>query len=84
MASLKPCMAQLSKLCLSSTRTLRPHSPAAFLLPAIQVRHAGGAGANPQKGKKKNEPTKKRKERKHYIQYDLKDADQFSLCDAMR
>lgn len=42
-------------------------------------------GQNPQKNKKKGEATKKkRKPRTAYVQYDLKDAEQFSLCDAMR
>jgi len=42
-------------------------------------------GQNPQKNKKKGESTKKkRKPRTSYVQYDLKDAEMFSLCDAMR
>jgi len=44
-----------------------------------------GKGMNPMKNKKKGEETKKKKKvRTVYKQYDLKDADMFSLCDAMR
>jgi len=44
-----------------------------------------GKGMNPQKNKKKGEETKKKKKvRTVYKQYDLKDAEMFSLCDAMR
>jgi hypothetical protein len=40
---------------------------------------------NPQKNKKKGvAETKKRKARTTYIQYDLREAEKFSLCDAMR
>jgi large subunit ribosomal protein L1 len=47
---------------------------------------AGAApkGQNPQKNKKKDAPQKKRKARTMYKTYDLKDAEMFSLCDAMR
>jgi large subunit ribosomal protein L1 len=41
-------------------------------------------GQNPQKNKKKDAPQKKRKARTTYKTYDLKDAEMFSLCDAMR
>jgi large subunit ribosomal protein L1 len=41
-------------------------------------------GHNPQKNKKKDAPQKKRKARTMYKTYDLKDAEMFSLCDAMR
>lgn len=42
-------------------------------------------GSNPQKNKKKGEETKKKKKpRTTFKQYDLKELDQFSLCDAMR
>ena len=37
-----------------------------------------------QKNKKKDAPQKKRKARTTYKTYDLKDAEMFSLCDAMR
>lgn len=41
-------------------------------------------GQNPQKNKKKAEAAKKKRSRPSYIQYDLRDMQQFSLCDAMR
>lgn len=43
-------------------------------------------GQNPQKNKKKGEETKKkkRKARTMYRTFDMKDAEMFSLCDAMR
>ena len=45
----------------------------------------GGKGQSSQKNKKKGEETKKkRKARTTYKQYDMKDAEMFSLCDAMR
>lgn len=43
------------------------------------------SSSNPQKNKKKSDETKKKKKaRTTYLQYDMRDADQFSLCDAMR
>ncbi len=45
----------------------------------------GKSSSNPQKNKKKGEETKKKKKaRTTYKQYDLKELEQFSLCDAMR
>jgi hypothetical protein len=45
-------------------------------------RKAGSGGTNKQK---KGEASKKKKKtRTTYLQYDLKDAEQFALCDAMR
>jgi len=76
------------------------HRPHKALLPIFQVRHAAfkerilskkekaGILTGPVKkksNKKKGEKEqKKRKPRTTYRQYDLKDAEQFSLCDAMR
>jgi len=41
--------------------------------------------SNPQKNKKKGEETKKKKKaRTVYKSYDMRDAEMFSLCDAMR
>ena len=40
--------------------------------------------SNSQKNKKKGAEVKKKKARTTYKQYDMKDAEQFSLCDAMR
>lgn len=43
------------------------------------------SSSNPQKNKKKGEDTKKKKKtRSTYRQYDQKELEQFSLCDAMR
>lgn len=91
MANARPCLAQLSRSCL----TLRSRSaliyPGGILQPFFQARHAStpakktGSGGNKQMNKKKGEATKKKKKaRSTYLQYDMKDADQFSLCDAMR
>jgi len=97
MASFPPCLAQLSKICVPTGRQTTHTFPARFLTPSIQVRHAGfkpkiiskeklvGAGGQTaQKYKKKGAETKKKKARTTYKQYDQKDSEQFSLCDAMR
>ena len=62
----------LSKSCLRSFSTWQP----------LQVRRSG---ANLSKEKAAKEKAKKRR-KKHtmYKQYDLKEAEQFSLCDAIR
>lgn len=56
--------------------------------PPIQSKAAKAlkaASSNPQKNKKKDsEKKKKRKPRTTYRQYDMKDAEQFALCDAIR
>jgi hypothetical protein len=52
---------------------------------ASDKKSVASKGQNPQKNKKKGEITKKKKKlRTTYVEYDLKDAEQFSLCDAMR
>lgn len=82
----------MSRLCISAAPRPRIQLPAALLQPSIQLRFATG--------KKQKEPNvnkyadkrkaakalekKKRKPRTTFIQYDIKDADQFALCDAMR
>jgi len=49
----------------------------------VQVKAA--QGSNPQKNKLKGEETKKKKKpRTTFKQYDMKELEQFSLCDAMR
>jgi large subunit ribosomal protein L1 len=70
-----------------------------FLAPITQVRHYAAppvkskkvldkpksGSSNPQKNKKKGEPDKKKKKaRTTYLQYDQRDLETFSLCDAMR
>ncbi|TKA54366.1 hypothetical protein B0A49_12864, partial [Cryomyces minteri] len=61
--------------------------PLPIFLPNQQYRCAGGqTSANAAKYKRKDQGTqqKKKKARTTFIQYDLRDAEQFSLCDAMR
>ncbi|OCK81010.1 50S ribosomal protein L1 [Lepidopterella palustris CBS 459.81] len=87
MASAKSCVAQLSKSALSSS--LRPHIllPQTIFLPSQQFRGAAtGTSANAQKYKRKDQPgaQKKKKARSTFIQYDIRDAEQFALCDAMQ
>jgi len=100
MASPGLCLAQLSRICLASpVRQSILHLPQKALIPTFQVRHAafkprtlskkekaGILTAPPKKKstKKGEKEQKKRKPRTTYRQYDLKDAEQFSLCDAMR
>lgn len=98
MATSMTCLAQLSRICLSSSRQTIYRPPAAFLAPIIQVRHKGFAGkiiskkekpptgpkTQVMKFKKKNADKKKKKPRTTYRQYDVKDIEQFSLLDAMR
>jgi hypothetical protein len=101
MATISPCLAQLSRIYLHTRSQGIRRSPAMFLAPSFQVRHKS-RGANaapieskaskalkasksvPQKNKKKGMETKKRKPRTVYKQYDLRAAEQFSLCDAIR
>jgi hypothetical protein len=87
----RPCLAQLSRLCTSSNARLRVVPSLTvfqprFLAPyATAVKNPSARGQNPQKNKKKGEASKKkRKPKTTYTQYDLKDTEQFSLCDAMR
>lgn len=97
MASTRPCLAQLSRLCLSIPKPASPYTSARFLSSTAALakgapkriepkdKPIGSKGQNPQKNKKKGvAETKKRKARTTYIQYDLRDAEKFSLCDAMR
>ena len=67
--------------------------PARFLIPTMQVRHASNSKKDNKKNaaptviknKKKGEPEKKKKkQRTTYVQYDMRDSEQFALCDAMR
>ncbi|KAL2059850.1 hypothetical protein VTL71DRAFT_10005 [Oculimacula yallundae] len=98
MATTRSCLAQLSSLCLASSRPASANISARFLSTTspLALRGAkanskpvvakkGSASSNPQKNKKKGDETKKKKKaRTTFIQYDQRDADQFSLCDAMR
>jgi len=90
MTNLSPCLARMSRLSLSSGRQSAYSLPARFLAPKIQVRCVTKAkekkpSGNPQKNKTKGVVEKKKKKgRTTYLQYDMKDSEQFSLCDAMR
>jgi large subunit ribosomal protein L1 len=92
MASTRPCLAQLSRLCISAAPRPKIQTPLGLLQPITQLRFATG-----KKVKESNEnkyaikkraakalEKRKRKPRTSFIQYDLRDADQFALLDAMR
>lgn len=88
MASSKTCISQLSRSARSAlSPAVRPSTqlPPPFLLPFQQHRTAVQS-ANAQKYKRKDQPTsaKKKKSRTTFVNYDLKDAIQFPLIDAMR
>ncbi|KAI9675849.1 MAG: mitochondrial 54S ribosomal protein mrpl1 [Trizodia sp. TS-e1964] len=86
MASSRTCFAQFGRIIQPAFPTLRT-SPLSHSILALQhIRAASGpGGANAQKYKKKDSSKKKKKKSKStFTQYDLKDAQQFSLCDAMR
>lgn len=88
MASTRPLLAQLNRLCISSAPRPMVYRPAALIHNSIQQRFAAKkAGPNKYAEKRKAQKAaekKKRKPRTAYIQYNLNDADQFALCDAMR
>ena len=85
MASMVPAARRLPSNVIVSLRPQWPILPARFLLPAFQVRTAkSGTGFNPQKFNKKEGKKKKKKADTRFTQYDLRDAEQFALCDAMR
>lgn len=81
-------MAQLSRLCLAPASRINLPFPVGLLQPIVHARHASkksGSSQSTQKNKKKGEaPKKKKKLRTTYKEYDMRDAEQFSLCDAMR
>jgi large subunit ribosomal protein L1 len=100
MATSRPVLAQLSKLCLShpspAPRGLGPRFLSTTAACASRGKFApkilskekatiSSKGQNPQKNKKKDDGgRKKRKARTTFKTYDSKDAEMFSLCDAMR
>ncbi|KAF7946469.1 hypothetical protein EAE96_009467 [Botrytis aclada] len=91
------CLAQMSRLSLSTARHTLLHAPKTSI-PIVQVRHKGfkerilskkeksGALTGPTKSfsKRKTTEKKKKKPRTSYRQYDPKDAETFTLCEAMR
>jgi large subunit ribosomal protein L1 len=97
MATSRPILAQLSRLCLlprtpgarfEGTRFLSATAACASKGKIISKKEKAGPaskGQNPQKNKKKDDSgRKKKKARTTYKTYDMKDAEVFSLCDAMR
>ncbi|KAJ9640043.1 hypothetical protein H2199_006277 [Coniosporium tulheliwenetii] len=83
MASTKSCIARMSRLSISPA-TIRRSQPSPFVcLPCQQLRHASDNAA---KYKRKDTPKtqKKKKTRSTFKEPDLSNAEQFSLCDAMR
>ncbi|TAQ87269.1 hypothetical protein B7494_g4440 [Chlorociboria aeruginascens] len=84
------CLAQLGRLSLSPGHHSIAFTPASFVATMTQIRlastskkDAAGGKSNAQRMKKKT-VEKKKKTRTSFIQYDMRDAIQFSLCDAMR
>jgi len=83
MATANSCLAPWASKSLSGLACHFQPLPLRIFLPSLQVRHASGSSQNSNKPKKKDAP-KKRKPRNTFKQHDLKNADQFALCDAMR
>lgn len=89
MASTRPILAQLNRLCISAAPRPMIYRPTALIHNSIQQRFAAKKAAGPNKYAEKRKAQKaaerkKKKPRTAFLQYDLKDADQFALCDAMR
>ncbi|KAI9822520.1 MAG: mitochondrial 54S ribosomal protein mrpl1 [Pycnora praestabilis] len=83
MGPAKTCAATLRRTPLTLAFRPQPRLPLAILLPSVQTRCIGSKD-NALKYKKKDTSKKKKKPRTTFTQYDLRDAEQFSLCDAMR
>lgn len=100
MSRARPCLAQLSRICLYSNRST-PASVSARCFRTSAVVAARGpnapkmlskvekglkkASSNPMKNKKKGEEAKKKKKaRTTYKQYDQRALEPFALLDAMR
>ncbi len=97
MATARPCLAQLSRICTSSnpfvqqTLMVRSFSATASYAKGAQkimskkTLVVKASSDNKMKNKKKGEDVKKKKKaRTTYQQYDQKDLEKFSLLDAMR
>ncbi|KAF2179873.1 ribosomal protein L1 [Zopfia rhizophila CBS 207.26] len=87
MAHAKSFIAPLSRCNFPSIATSKPEFARLTLLPYQSIRCAAtGTSANAAKYKRKEQPgfQKKKKSRSTFIQYDLKNAEQFSLVDAMQ
>ncbi|KAI9807191.1 MAG: hypothetical protein M1825_005909 [Sarcosagium campestre] len=82
MATIKPCLARWTRTGLVAARQqcrLQAASPTSLFSHQIRCASSPGSG-RPKKGSEK----KKKAKSASYTQHDLRDADQFSLCDAMR
>lgn len=88
MATARPCLAQLSRICLSSSRPTSVPSARLFsttvTLASKKDKPVGKPVPSKYKKKKGEESGKKKKPRTAYRQYDMRDAEMFTLCDAMR
>jgi hypothetical protein len=90
MATPRACLAQWARGSLSAS--FRPHHqclnrPAAFVQQSRSAVLAGGTSANAAKYKRNKiqaQAAKKKKGRSHFVVHDLRQAEQYSLCDAMR
>lgn len=56
----------------------------AFFCPMLQTRSASNRPVSSKEKAARDKAKKKKKKHSMFKQYDLKDAEQFSLCDAMR
>lgn len=93
MASITSCLAQLSRVCLSTGgQTALHRGPPIILAPALHVRHKSSKGDKgglsktqlAMKAKKLVEKRKKKKPRTTFKTWNMKDAEKFALCDAIR
>ncbi|KAI9802379.1 MAG: mitochondrial 54S ribosomal protein mrpl1 [Piccolia ochrophora] len=79
MSNIRSLFGCWSKSCLAIASRPQCRSPLRVAFPLHFTRNASQA-----QGRQKKKTTKKRKTRSNFIQHDLKQAEQFSLCDAMR
>lgn len=85
MSSYGSALPSAARSILSSCRpTLHPGSIAPSLSSFYQQQFRGAKSSNPQAQGKAKAKAKGRKGRREYLQRDLKDMEQYSLCDAMR
>ena len=84
MASSTSCLASLQRrVVCSAIRPVCQRRLQFCSTPLWQTRQASGSSKYNSK-KDKDQEKKKRKARTTFVQYDLRDAEQFALCDAMR
>ncbi|KAH0545282.1 hypothetical protein FGG08_000581 [Glutinoglossum americanum] len=82
MASAKTCITQLGRTSLTTLGRTQYRNPPTSIINYFQQTTRHASSSNPQKSKKKD--VSKKKPRTNFTQYDLRAAEQFSLCDAMR